>query len=224
MKKLSPNKKWLFMKNLMPLYLALVCTMPLCWGMWPEDPDEYRKLVLHKSAQKGYVSYQEMHYKIRTIISNQYIGMEDLTEKEQNYLLKEFLLRDGDTQNLSFTEQVFFERFIAWTLLKNSSANLVSESKNIPSISPNSVFIDQILAKIEPFPHINYQNNCAPSAPEVDDLNGNKQTLAIRKKNTPEPFSRNFSETLSIILPTEEIPLTFDEDEGSGYFFPERLS
>jgi hypothetical protein len=205
LKKLSPNKKWLFMKNLIPLYLVLVCTMPLCWGI-RHDPDEWRRWVLEKSAQKNLQSYQEMRSKIKTIISNHYTGMEDLTEKEKNYLLKEFLLRDGDTQNLSFTEQVFFEKFITWASLKKISTNLVSESKNIPSISSNSVLIDEIMAKL--LPTQTTKITTPPSVPQ----------------NASEPFSRNFSETLSTILPTEEIPFLFDDDEGSGYFFPERLS
>lgn len=187
------------MKNLIPLYLALVFAMPLCWGMDRGDSDEYRQWVLRKSAQKGLQSYKEMHDKIRTIIANRYTGMENLTEEEQAYLLKEYLLRDGETEDLSFTKQVFFERFLAWASLKNSSAKLISESGNIPSILPTSVLIDQILAKIESASHRNYRNNCAPSVPQVD-------------------------KPLSLILPTEEIPFIFDDDEGSGYFSPERLS
>jgi hypothetical protein len=187
------------MKNLIPLYLALVFAMPLCWGMDHEDSDEYRKWVLHKTAQKGLLSYKKMHDTILTIIANRYTGMENLTEEEQAYLLKEYLLRDGETEDLSFTKQVFFERFLAWASLKNISATMVSKSESILSINPNSVPIDQILAKIEAAPHRNYRNNCAPSVPQVD-------------------------KPLSLILPTEEIPFIFDDDEGSGYFSPERLS
>lgn len=182
------------------IYLTL-CVASCCLGMQPqchshgeferEDPDELRKWVLTNTVLQKSAT---LATKIRTIIANRYTGMEDLTENEQTYLLKEYRLRDGKTQDLSYTKQVFFERFIAWSSLKNISKNLVSESENIPSINPISVLIDQILAKIESASHINYQNNCAPSVPQ--------------------------SEYLSTILPTEEIPFIIDGDNERSIYYP----